>query len=118
MANSRYEYIRLAEQDTDARLLRNTFTILRLDGRGFHRFSRLHAFAKPNDDRAINLMNHAARELMRAIPEVRLAYGVSDEYSFLLGRRCALFERRVRCVEKPSPAPLPPGRWTARFDPR
>lgn len=96
MANSKYEYVRISEADTDYRLLRGTYTIVRLDGRGFHKFSAFYEFEKPNDTRAINLMNHAAKELMAQIPDIKIAYGVSDEYSFLLGRDCAMFDRRVR----------------------
>lgn len=44
------------------------------------RLSAKYAFAKPNDRRALDLMNHAAEQTMREIPEIALAYGVSDEY--------------------------------------
>src|SRR5262245_49779591 len=76
------------------------------------RFSRAHGFTKPNDLNALNLMNTAARAVMKELPsEIVLAYGDSDEYrypipsylscsvaltpaSFLLPRHCKLYNRR------------------------
>jgi len=96
MANSRFEYVRAYERADDRRLLPGCYAVVRLDGRGFTRFSRRHAFAKPNDARALRLMDAAAAEVLRAFPEVALAYGQSDEYSFLLrrGGSVPLFDRR------------------------
>ncbi|MCJ1467588.1 tRNA-His guanylyltransferase [Pseudocyphellaria aurata] len=68
-------------------------------------------FEKPNDRRALDLMNAAAIGVMDELPDVRLAYGISDEFrylwnnlsetpatdeasSFILGRSSKLFERR------------------------
>jgi hypothetical protein len=58
------------------------------------RLSNFYAFAKPNDQRALDLMNRAATHVVQSIPDITIAYGVSDEYSFVLHRRTALFERR------------------------
>lgn len=44
------------------------------------RFSDEHQFTKPNDDRALKLMDHAARAVMDAYPDIMLAFGESDEY--------------------------------------
>ena len=79
------------------------------------RFSDCHQFEKPNDPRAIKLMNAAARGVMRELPDLTIAYGVSDEFrylpprpllillpvfwlmcSFVFHRGCQLFERRSR----------------------
>jgi tRNA(His) 5'-end guanylyltransferase len=99
MAHSRFEYVRAYERDADGaaggRLLPGCWCVVRLDGRGFTRFSRAHAFRKPNDARALRLMDAAAAEVMRAFPEVTLAYGQSDEYSFLLRRAGVPFQRRA-----------------------
>ncbi|EGD77187.1 tRNA(His) guanylyltransferase [Salpingoeca rosetta] len=92
MAKSRFEYVKLFEHHETA--LPNTWMVVRLDGRGFHRFSALHEFEKPNDARALELMNEAARECMLAFPDIVLAYGESDEMSFVLDRRSNLFKRR------------------------
>ena len=39
-------------------------------------------------------MNHAATHVVTSIPDITLAYGVSDEYSFAFHRSTTLFERR------------------------
>ena len=63
------------------------------------RFSAAHAFEKPNDALALELMNEAARHVMRELKgDIVLAFGESDEFSFLLRRACTLYNRRKRCV--------------------
>ena len=52
-------------------------------------------FEKPNDCRALKLMNAAAMEVVRSFVAVVLAYGQSDEYSFVLHESTTLFERRA-----------------------
>lgn len=37
---------------------------------------------KPNDRRALDLMNTAAVEVMKELPDLCVAYGVSDEYRY------------------------------------
>ncbi|KAF7721639.1 tRNA-histidine guanylyltransferase 1-like [Apophysomyces ossiformis] len=78
MANSKYEYVRHFESAD--KLLPNTWLVVRIDGRGFHRFSQAHDFKKPNDRRAIDLMNRCAIEVMKDIKDITMAYGQSDEY--------------------------------------
>ncbi|CAZ80201.1 unnamed protein product [Tuber melanosporum] len=92
MANSKYDYVRGFE--APHHLLRDTYIILRLDGRCFTKFAASHHFQKPNDPRALHLMNASASATMRFIPEIALAFGQSDGFSFLLPRECALFDRR------------------------
>jgi len=93
MAKSRYEYVRLFEQ-ADA-LLPNTFLVVRIDGRAFTNFTSDHAFRKPNDPRGLSLMNAAARAVMDQFSDVFLAYGQSDEYSFVFARGTKLWGRRA-----------------------
>ena len=50
---------------TTEKLLPNTWIVIRIDGKGFHKFTKLHDFIKPNDDRGLDLMNYAAEETMR-----------------------------------------------------
>lgn len=45
-----------------------------------HRFTKRLDFAKPNDRRAIDLMNAAAREVVRQFVDIVVAYGQSDEF--------------------------------------
>lgn len=40
-------------------------------------------------------MNAAAKAVMADLPDIVLAYGVSDEYSFVFHKTCQLFERRA-----------------------
>lgn len=44
------------------------------------RFSDTHAFEKPNDVRALELMDKAAMTVMQEYKDVVLAFGESDEY--------------------------------------
>ncbi|RDW73082.1 hypothetical protein BP6252_06989 [Coleophoma cylindrospora] len=92
MANSKYEYVKAFEQPD--LLLPNTWIVVRIDGRGFHKFSDKYAFEKPNDRRALDLMNAAAMKVMSELPDIFIAYGISDEYSFVFHKSCTLFERR------------------------
>ncbi|KAK4032631.1 Thg1 C terminal domain-containing protein [Parachaetomium inaequale] len=92
MANSKFEYVKQFEQPDN--LLPNTWVVVRIDGRGFTKFSTKYGFEKPNDKRALELMNAAARAVMAELPDITIAYGVSDEYSFVFHKTCSLFERR------------------------
>ncbi|CAN6674687.1 tRNA(His) guanylyltransferase [Trichomonascus vanleenenianus] len=92
MAKSRFEYVKQFERENY--LLPDSWIVIRVDGRGFHRFSSHYDFRKPNDERALRVMNQAAGAVMRSIPDVMMAYGDSDEYSFVLRKNCTLFERR------------------------
>ncbi|KAF3310961.1 tRNA-His guanylyltransferase [Orbilia oligospora] len=96
MANSKFEYVRHFELSNNTYLLPNTYIIIRIDGRSFHRFTTLHSFTKPNDSRALSLMNAAAVAVFHDLggEVISIAYGVSDEFSFVLRKECNLFERR------------------------
>ncbi|KAF2476112.1 Thg1-domain-containing protein [Lindgomyces ingoldianus] len=93
MANSKYEYVRSFEQPDI--LLANTWIVVRIDGRGFSKLTTKYKFAKPNDRRALDLMNAAAEAVMKELPDLVLAYGNSDEFSFVFHKDCVLFERRA-----------------------
>ena len=53
-------------------------------------FSDEHGFKKPNDERALKLMDHAARDVMTEYKDILLAYGESDEFRYKL--RNMMFE--------------------------
>ena len=95
----RFEYVKLFEQTTT--LIPNTYIVVRVDGRCFHqsvlrwirsiipklrnsfgciRLSHKYKFEKPNDRRALELMNATATEVMNEFPEIVLGYGMSDEF--------------------------------------
>ncbi|KAH7884810.1 Thg1 C terminal domain-containing protein [Phlebopus sp. FC_14] len=92
MANSKYAYVRNFELPDP--LLPGCFLVCRLDGHSFHRFSDEHRFTKPNDERALKLMDHAAMDVMSEYKDIVLAFGESDEFSFLLRRSTNLYNRR------------------------
>ena len=81
MAKSKFEYTRKFEEEL--RLLPNCWIVVRIDGKGFHKFSDAHNFAKPNEKAALDLMNKCACNVMNEFNEIILSYGQSDEYSFV-----------------------------------
>ncbi|GAB0133952.1 transcriptional activator [Epichloe bromicola] len=89
MANSKFEYVRNFEQ-TDS-LLPNTWIVVRVDGRAFTKMCAKYGFEKPNDRRALDLMNAAAKAVVTDLPEAMIAYGVSDEYSKLVSTIVSTF---------------------------
>uniref|UniRef100_A0A6P7GUR3 tRNA(His) guanylyltransferase n=1 Tax=Diabrotica virgifera virgifera TaxID=50390 RepID=A0A6P7GUR3_DIAVI len=92
MANSKFEYVKSFE--TEDTLLRNCWIVVRVDGKGFHKFSKVHEFDKPNDARALRLMNKAATVVMQEYKDIVIAYGHSDEYSFVLRKEAMIYNRR------------------------
>jgi tRNA(His) guanylyltransferase len=92
MAKSKYEYVKQFELDDT--LLPGCWVVVRVDGKGFTKFTAEHGFEKPNDKRALDLMDTAAKEVMETFPDVRLAYGESDEYSFVIRKGLSLHGRR------------------------
>ncbi|KAB5584763.1 Thg1 C terminal domain-containing protein [Coniochaeta sp. 2T2.1] len=93
MANSKFEYVKQFEQPDI--LLPNTWIVVRIDGRGFTKFSNKYNFTKPNDRRALDVMNAAAKAVVTELPDITIAYGISDEYSFVFHKSSTLFERRA-----------------------
>ncbi|XP_046437172.1 probable tRNA(His) guanylyltransferase isoform X2 [Daphnia pulex] len=92
MAKSKFEYVRLFE--TEDRCLPNSWIVVRVDGKGFHKFSTEHDYEKPNDMRALSLMNKAATSVMEEFKDICLAYGQSDEYSFVFRKETQVYSRR------------------------
>jgi tRNA(His) guanylyltransferase len=96
MAKSRYEYVKSFEQDPI--LLPRTWVVIRIDGQSFTRFCKSHSLQKPNDIRCISTMNKSAQLLCRQFSDIVLAYGQSDEYSFVLSPESSLFNRRQQKI--------------------
>ncbi|KAE8823263.1 hypothetical protein HRS9139_09672 [Pyrenophora teres f. teres] len=80
MANSKYEYVRRFEKDDD--LLENTWIVVRIDGRGFSKFTAKYEFVKPNDKNGLDVMNAAAKAVMKELPDLVMAFGNSDEFRY------------------------------------
>jgi len=94
MAHTRFEYVRKFEQVSEDVCLLNTFMVVRVDGRAFSNFTKNHNMVKPNDPRALAVMNDAAATVVKQFPEIILAYGQSDEFSFAFRRDAKEFKRR------------------------
>ncbi|KAL5504004.1 THG1 [Sanghuangporus vaninii] len=92
MAGTKYAYVKAFEHPDP--LLPNTFIVCRVDGHAFHHFTEAHGFEKPNDVRGLSLMDRAAIAVMNEYKDIVLAFGESDEYSFLLRRSTQLYNRR------------------------
>ncbi|XP_025094039.1 probable tRNA(His) guanylyltransferase [Pomacea canaliculata] len=92
MAKSKFEYVRQFE--CEDKLLPNCWIVVRVDGKSFHRFSDVHHFMKPNDERGLGLMTRAAQNVMEDLKDIVMAYGQSDEYSFVFHKNTALYNRR------------------------
>ncbi|KAM9065447.1 probable tRNA(His) guanylyltransferase isoform X1 [Sarcophilus harrisii] len=93
MAKSKFEYVRDFEMDDTC--LAHCWVVVRLDGRNFHRFAEKHNFTKPNDSRALELMTRCAQTVMTQLEDIVMAYGQSDEYSFIFKRKSNWFRRRA-----------------------
>ena len=64
------------------------------------RFSEVHNYIKPNDDRALTLMSKAAETVMEEFKDIVIAYGQSDEYSFVFKKNTNVYNRRARWVSQ------------------
>eukprot|EP00903_Cladosiphon_okamuranus_P010775 g10181.t1 len=60
----------------------------------FTKFTAEHGFTKPNDERGLLLMAECARQVMSEWSDLVMAYGQSDEFSFLLPASSPLYGRR------------------------
>ncbi|XP_050204891.1 tRNA(His) guanylyltransferase 1-like isoform X2 [Mercurialis annua] len=78
------------------KLMPSTWIVIRIDGCHFHRFCDAHEFEKPNDEQALNLMNSCAAAVLQEFQDVTFAYGVSDEYSFVLKKDSRFYNRLPR----------------------
>lgn len=63
-------------------LPRRSYTVIRIDGRGFHTFTK--ALPRPHHRPLAEAMDQAAMRLAGEMIGCQFAYGQSDEYSFLL----------------------------------
>ncbi len=92
MSNSKFEYVKSFENKND--LLKNTYIVIRIDGKGFTKFTDAHQYKKPNEIKGIRIMVLAAISVMESFPEIFLAYGQSDEFSFAFKKNAKLYNRR------------------------
>ncbi|KAF7457737.1 tRNA(His) guanylyltransferase [Cryptosporidium felis] len=88
MACSKYEYIK--DYELQNKIIKNCWFVIRVDGHGFHDFTKDHNFQKPNDKRCLDLMNLCAENIMRNLSDIVISYGQSDEFR----RKTDLWNRR------------------------
>lgn len=70
------------ESRTKSYLPRRTYTIIRLDGKAFHTFTK--GFERPYDERLMDAMDYTTEMLCANIQGAKLGYTQSDEISLLL----------------------------------
>ena len=70
------------EKRVQTSLPRRTHTIIRIDGKAFHTYTR--GLERPYDKRLMDDMAETARFLCQEIQGARIAYTQSDEISLLL----------------------------------
>jgi tRNA(His) 5'-end guanylyltransferase len=58
--------------------------VIRLDGKGFTKMTARYNFKKPNDDRALYLMNEATANVVKELQDIIISYGQSDEVRYLI----------------------------------
>ena len=92
MSNSKFEYVKSFENKND--LLKNTYIVIRIDGKGFTKFTDAHQYKKPNEIKGIKVMALAGLSVMESFPEIFLGYGQSDEFSFAFKKNARLYNRR------------------------
>ncbi|CAG5125630.1 unnamed protein product [Candidula unifasciata] len=93
MALSRYEYVK--NYEIEDRCLLGCWIVVRIDGKAFRKFTDAHSYLKPNDDRGLGLMTRAAQMVMADFTDIVLAYGQSDEFSFVFHKNCKIYNRRA-----------------------
>ncbi|MCL7033337.1 hypothetical protein MKW94_027683 [Papaver nudicaule] len=92
MANSKYEYVKALFEAED-KLMPSTWIVLRINGSNFHKFSDEYGFEKPNDERALKLMNACAKAMLEEFPDIEFAYGFGDEYNFVFKKTTQFYKR-------------------------
>lgn len=70
------------ESRTQTHLPRRTYTIIRLDGKAFHTYTK--GFKRPYDENLMRIMDLTAKKLCESIQGCKMAYVQSDEISLIL----------------------------------
>lgn len=70
------------EMRSSSYLPRRTYTIIRLDGKAFHTFTK--GFKRPFDEFLMSMMDNTAKALCEQIQGVKMAYVQSDEITLVL----------------------------------
>lgn len=76
------ERMKLYEEVTRGKLPPRTYTLMRVDGRAFHTFTK--KFKRPFDDDFVNMMNQSAVALCSEVQGAKLGFVQSDEISVVM----------------------------------
>ncbi|KAG6787295.1 hypothetical protein POTOM_008934 [Populus tomentosa] len=96
MANSKYEYVKSFEDEDE--IMFPNLIVVRIEDRHFQRFSEVHEFEKPNDEKALKLMSLCATLVLQEYPDIVFSFGFSDEYSFVFKQTTKFYQRRASKV--------------------
>uniref|UniRef100_A0A6M2F7G0 tRNA(His) guanylyltransferase n=1 Tax=Populus davidiana TaxID=266767 RepID=A0A6M2F7G0_9ROSI len=96
MANSKYEYVKSFEVEDE--IMFPNLIVVRIGDRHFQRFSEVHEFEKPNDEKALKLMSLCATLVLQEYPDIVFSFGFSDEYSFVFKQTTKFYQRRASKV--------------------
>lgn len=89
---TRFAY--LENYEAEETLLNDAYLVVRIDGRAFTPFCKVHPILRPIDDRLLRLMNECGLRVMEKYEDIIFAFGQSDEFSFILKRSSQLFHRK------------------------
>lgn len=76
------ERMKLYEEVTRGKLPPRTYTLMRVDGRAFHTFTK--KFKRPFDDDFVNMMNQSAVTLCSEVQGAKIGFVQSDEISVVM----------------------------------
>lgn len=96
MANSKYEYVKSFEVEDE--IMFPNLIVVRIGDRHFQRFSEVHEFEKPNDEKALKLMSLCATLVLQEYPDIVFSFGFNDEYSFVFKQTTKFYQRRASKV--------------------
>jgi tRNA(His) 5'-end guanylyltransferase len=74
--------MKMYEEVTRGKLPPRTYTLMRVDGRSFHTFTK--KFKRPFDDDFVNMMNQSAIALCSEVQGAKIGYVQSDEISVIM----------------------------------
>ena len=89
---TRYEYLK--NYQSEETLLRDSYLVVRIDGRAFTPFCQRHPILRPIDDRLLGLMNECGRKVMEKNADIVFGFGQSDEFSFIFKKSSETFGRK------------------------
>lgn len=88
----KFDYVKHFEKEE--RCLPNSWVVVRVNGKSFTKFAETHGYEKPNDKKGLDVMVRAAVCVMEDVRDICVAYGHTDEFSFVFRKDTSMFNRR------------------------